>query len=56
MHLPGTQARPRLHCKGVLLVLEENISVMQLIEMERTTGQKKACRAMDKLRAARLFS
>lgn len=48
MHLSGTQARPRLHCNGVPLVLEENISFMQLIEMERMTGQKKACRAVAK--------
>lgn len=48
MHLPGTQARLRLHCNGVPLVLEENTSFMQLIEMKRTTGQKKACRAVAK--------
>lgn len=43
MHLPGTQARPRLHCNGIPIVLEENISFMQLIKMEKTMGQKQAC-------------
>lgn len=43
-YLPGTEARqPRLQCDVVPFVLEENISFMKLIQLERAAEQKKEC-------------